>query len=281
MKQTGKKVWYSHQGTVITFIILRALVVLTGVLSFLRGDYESVFISVIVFFLLLLPSIISRKLRIELPSTLEIVLLCFIFASTILGEINKFYVRVPHWDTVLHTINGFCFAAIGFSLVDILNRHERVSLRLSPLFMAIVAFCFSMTIGVLWEFYEYAGDRLFVLDMQKDTVIREFNSVSLDETQNNIAIQVKDIADVAVIHSDGSSERLGLGGYLDVGIHDTMKDLLVNMVGAVVFSSIGYCFVKKEGKGKFAPRFIPRVLTETDRVGNPETAETKDTGAKM
>ena len=281
MKQTGKKVWYSHQGTVITFIILRALVVLTGVLSFLRGDYESVFISVIVFFLLLLPSIISRKLRIELPSTLEIVLLCFIFASTILGEINKFYVRVPHWDTVLHTINGFCFAAIGFSLVDILNRHERVSLRLSPLFMAIVAFCFSMTIGVLWEFYEYAGDRLFVLDMQKDTVIREFNSVSLDETQNNIAIQVKDIADVAVIHSDGSSERLGLGGYLDVGIHDTMKDLLVNMAGAVVFSSIGYCFVKKEGKGKFAPRFIPRVLTEADRAGNPETAETKDTGAKI
>ena len=281
MKQTGKKVWYSHQGTVITFIILRALVVLTGVLSFLRGDYESVFISVIVFFLLLLPSIISRKLRIELPSTLEIVLLCFIFASTILGEINKFYVRVPHWDTVLHTINGFCYAAIGISLVDILNRHERISLRLSPLFMAIVAFCFSMTIGILWEFYEYAGDRLFVLDMQKDTVIREFNSVSLDETQNNIAIQVKDIADVAVIHSDGSSERLGLGGYLDVGIHDTMKDLLVNMVGAVVFSSIGYCFVKKEGKGKFAPRFIPRVLTEEERAENPETAEPEDTGAKI
>ena len=280
MKKNGKKAWYSHQGTVITFIILRVLVVLTGVLSFLRGDYESVFISAIVFFLLLLPSIISRKLRIELPSTLEIVLLCFIFASTILGEINKFYVRVPHWDTVLHTINGFCFAAIGFSLVDILNRHERVSLRLSPLFMAIVAFCFSMTIGILWEFYEYAGDRLFVLDMQKDTVIREFNSVTLDETQNNIAIQVKDIADVAVIHSDGSSERLGLGGYLDVGIHDTMKDLLVNMVGAVVFSSIGYCFVKQKGKGKFAPRFIPRVLTEEDRTGRAGTAETKEEGAE-
>ena len=281
MKRSDKKAWYSHQGTVIVFIILRALVVLTGVLSVLRGDRESVFISVITFFLLLLPSIISKKLRIELPSTLEIFLLCFIFAATILGEINKFYVRVPHWDTVLHTINGFCFAAIGFALVDMLNRHERVSLRLSPVFLAIVAFCFSMTIGVLWEFYEYTGDRLFVLDMQKDTVIREFNSVSLDETQNNIAIQVKDIADVAVIHSDGSSERLGLGGYLDVGIHDTMKDLLVNMVGAVVFSSIGYCFVKKKGKGKFAPRFIPRVLTEADRVGSPETAETKDTGAKI
>ena len=265
MKRKEKKIWYSHQGTVTVFIVLRSLIILTAVLSALRQDYESVFIAVITFFLMLLPSFISRKLRIELPSTLEIILLCFIFASTILGEINKFYVRVPHWDTVLHTINGFCFAAIGFSLVDMLNRHERVSLRLSPLFLAIVAFCFSMTIGVLWEFYEYAGDRFFVLDMQKDTVIHDFNSVTLDETQNNIPIRVTDIADVAVIHSDGSAQTLGLGGYLDVGIHDTMKDLLVNMVGAVVFSAIGYCFVKQKGKGKFAPRFIPRVLTDGEK----------------
>lgn len=265
MKQSGKKVWYNHKGTVIVFVVLRILVALTAVLSILRGDYESVFIAAVTFFLLLLPSILSRKLRIELPSTLEIFLLIFIFAATILGEINKFYVRVPHWDTVLHTINGFCFAAIGFALVDMLNRHERVSLRLSPVFLAIVAFCFSMTIGVLWEFYEYTGDRLFVLDMQKDTVIQEFNSVTLDETQNNIPIQVKDIADVAVIHSDGNVQPLGVGGYLDVGIHDTMKDLLVNMVGAVVFSIIGYCFVKQKGKGKFAPRFIPRVLTDEEK----------------
>lgn len=268
LKKTEKRVWYNHKWTVVVFVVLRVLVVLTGVLFALRQDYESVFIAAVTFFLLLLPSIISRKLRIELPGTLEIILLVFIFASTILGEINKFYVRVPHWDTVLHTINGFCFAAIGFALVDMLNRHERVSLRLSPLFLAITAFCFSMTIGVLWEFYEYAGDRLFVLDMQKDTVIQEFNSVSLDESLNNIPIRVTDIADVAVIHTDGSEQRLGLGGYLDVGIHDTMKDLLVNMAGAVVFSSIGYCFVKKKGKGRFAPQFIPRVLTDGEQAGN-------------
>ena len=266
MKQTGKKVWYSHQGTVITFIILRALVVLTGVLSFLRGDYESVFISVIVFFLLLLPSIISRQLRIELPSTLEIVLLCFIFASTILGEINKFYVRVPHWDTVLHTINGFCFAAIGFSLVDILNRHERVSLRLSPLFMAIVAFCFSMTIGVLWEFFEYGADHFFPVDMQKDAIVTSFSSVTLDDTNSNKAITVNDISDVIVVHSDGSSEALGIGGYLDIGINDTMKDLLVNLLGAVIFSIIGYFYVKQRGQGRFAARFIPRVLMRDESM---------------
>lgn len=264
-KKRPRRVWYEHQGTVIVFITLRILIVLTAVLSFLREDYESVFIAVFTFFLLLLPSILSRKLHITLPSTMEIILLCFIFAANILGEINNFYVTVPHWDTVLHTLNGFCFAAIGFALVDMLNRHERISLHLSPLFLSIVAFCFSMTIGVLWEFYEYTADRLLVLDMQKDTVIHEFNTVALDDTYDNIAIQVKDIADVIIVHSDGSREALGLGGYLDVGMHDTMKDLLVNMIGAILFSVIGYFYAKQEGKGKIAPRFIPRVQT-VDRL---------------
>lgn len=251
--------WYDHRGTVIVFIALRTLILLTAVLSFLRRDYESVFIAAFTFFLLLLPSILSRRLHIALPGPLEIVLLCFIFAANILGEINNFYVIVPHWDTVLHTLNGFCFAAIGFVLADMLNRHERVSLKLSPLFLAVVAFCFSMTIGILWEFYEYTVDRLLVLDMQKDTVIRSFNTVSLDATLQNIAVPVRDIADVIVVHADGSQQALGLGGYLDVGLHDTMKDLLVNMVGAVVFSILGYFYVKHEGKGKIAPGFIPRV----------------------
>ncbi len=265
-KKRNKRIWYTNKSTVIVFIVLRVLIALTAALSILRRDYESAFIAIFTFFLLLLPSILSRGLHITLPSTLEIILLCFIFAANILGEIDNFYVRVPHWDTVLHTLNGFCFAAIGFALVDMLNRSERVSLHLSPLFLAIVAFCFSMTIGVMWEFYEYTADRLLTLDMQKDTVIHEFNTVELDKTRDNIAIRVTDIADVIIVHSDGSQQPLGLGGYLDVGIHDTMKDLLVNMVGAIVFSLIGFFYVKHEGKGKFAPRFIPRVNYPHDRT---------------
>ncbi len=264
-KKRNRRIWYTNKSTVIVFVVLRALIALTVVLSLLRRDYESAFIAVITFFLMLLPSILSRGLHITLPGTLEVILLCFIFAANILGEINNFYVRVPHWDTVLHTLNGFCFAAIGFALVDMLNRSERVSLHLSPLFLAIVAFCFSMTIGVMWEFYEYTGDRVLALDMQKDTVIHEFSTVELDKTRDNIAVRVNDIADVIIVHSDGGQQSLGLGGYLDTGIHDTMKDLLVNMVGAIVFAFIGFFYVKHEGKGKFAPRFIPRVDFPNDR----------------
>ena len=96
--------------------------------------------------------------------------LLFIFSAEILGEISSFYVLFPFWDTTLHTLNGFLAAAIGFSLVDLLNRSDRVKFDLSPLFLSITAFCFSMTIGVLWEFFEFAMDQFFALDMQKDTI---------------------------------------------------------------------------------------------------------------
>ena len=160
---------------------------------------------------------------------------------------------------MLHTINGFLCAAIGFALVDLLNESEHFSFKLSPVYLAIVAFCFSMTVGVMWEFFEYTGDRVMKLDMQKDTVVSNIYTVELDETRSNKVVAVKDIADVIIVHSDGSQEALGLGGYLDIGLIDTMKDLMVNFLGAVVFSIIGYFYVKEKGKGDFAAQFIPRV----------------------
>lgn len=146
-----------------------------------------------------------------------------------------------------------------------MNRSERFSFQLSPVYLAIVAFCFSMTVGVLWEFFEFSGDCLLGLDMQKDTVVNAINTVELDETLKNQVVRIKDITDVIVVHSDGSQQALGLGGYLDIGLHDTMKDLFVNLIGAVVFSVIGFFYVKQKGKGKMASRFIPRVITQKDK----------------
>ena len=207
----------------------------------------------------MLPTMIERSLMIDLPNTLEIIIMLFIFAAEMLGEIQAFYTTYQGWDTMLHTLNGFLCAAIGFSLVDMLNRHERFSLSLSPVFMAIVAFCFSMTIGVLWEFFECAMDQLFLLDMQKDSIMHSISSVMLDPTGGNTPVIIRDITDVIVV-AGGEEIPLGLGGYLDVGILDTMKDLAVNFVGAVIFSFIGYFYVKNRGRGWFARRFIPRVV---------------------
>lgn len=251
--------YYHNKTTLTVYVVLRALIIFVMVRALLRREYQSMALCGLSLFLMILPSIVSRKLKVVLPSTLEIIILLFIFAAEILGEINSFYMRVPHWDTMLHTINGFLCAAIGFCLVDMMNREERFSFKLSPLYLAIVSFCFSMTVGVLWEFFEFGADQLMGVDMQKDAVIHAIDSVMLDPTRTNTVIHVRDIVETIVVHSDGTQEALNIGGYLDVGIIDTMKDLFVNFIGAVVFSFIGFFYVKHKGKGKVANRFIPQV----------------------
>ena len=255
--------------TVVTiYIILRVLVILTMVAQFLNGNFENVFLCILTLVLFTLPTVIERRVRIDLPDTLEIIILLFIFSAEILGEIQAYYTYFHGWDTMLHTLNGFLCAAIGFSLVDLFNRNERFSLSLSPVFMAIVAFCFSMTSGVLWEFFECIMDSFFLLDMQKDTVVNVISSVNLDPTGGNTPVAIKGITDVIVVCGD-EQIPLGVGGYLDIGILDTMKDLWVNFIGAVVFSILGYFYVKSRGKGWFARNFIPQVLPE-DETSNPQ-----------
>lgn len=243
-----------HKSSFIVYLVLRALVILCMVLQILNKNYENVFLCILTLILLIMPSMIQLNLKIELPTTLEIIILLFIFSAEILGEIQEYYIKFQNWDTILHTLNGFLMAAIGFSLVDILNREERLKFELSPVFMSIVAFCFSMTVGVVWEFFEYGMDTFFGLDMQKDTIVHMVNSVMLDPQGRNIPTAIHNINDVII-----NGKSLGLGGYLDIGLHDTMKDLLVNFVGAVVFSVIGYFYIKHKGRGRVAGRFIPQL----------------------
>lgn len=247
-----------HKSSFIVFYILRLLVIVVLVRQLMLANYEGAFFCILAFLLLYLPSWIQVKLRIELPPPLEITIFCFIFAAEILGEVNAFYVVIPGWDTMLHTINGFLAAAVGFSMVMLLNDDERVAFHLSPAFLAMVAFCFSMTIGVLWEFFEFGMDYFLGTDMQKDTVIHAIHTVSLDPTLSNKVVTIPDIQDVVI-----NGESLGLGGYLDIGIIDTMKDLFVNFIGAVVFSVTGFFYARSKGaKRTPAQSFVPSKKTE-------------------
>ena len=197
-------------------------------------------------------SVIQATLKVEFPSPLEIIVLIFIFSAEILGEIRSFYMRFLYWDTVLHTLNGFLCAAIGFSLVDIMNRQRKMKFDLSPLFMAITAFCFSMTIGVLWEFFEFGMDFLWNLDMQKDTVIHSIHSTLLNTGGQNQSIHITNIQEVVI---DG--KELGIEGYLDIGLIDTMSDLIVNFIGAIIFSTMGYFYVKHRNSKSLVKGFVP------------------------
>ena len=246
-----------HKSSFAVFWVLRGLVILCIVRQFFLHNYEGCFFGLLTLALLYLPSLVQVTLKIEIPIGLEIAIFCFIFAAEILGEINAFYQKIPFWDTMLHTINGFLCAAIGFSLVLLLNSNSKLTFDLSPLFLAIVAFCFSMTIGVLWEFFECFMDLKFGMDMQKDRIVDSIHTVMLDTSVTNTVISISDIKDVILVHSDGSQEALGLGGYLDIGIIDTMKDLFVNFIGAVVFSAFGFLYARSNGKKRVVSTFMP------------------------
>ena len=237
-----------------TYVVLRALVLLVLVLEALKGDYYNVFLCGLTLVLFMIPTFVEHRLHIDVPNTLEIIILLFIFSAEILGEIQEYYLMFPFWDTMLHTMNGFLMAAIGIAMVDILNRSRKFKVRLSPAFVALVAFCFSMTVGVVWEFFEYGMDVFFHTDMQKDTWINTIYSISLNPEGRNVAQQV--IVDSVVVNGEAWP------GYLDIGLHDTMKDLFVNFVGAVIFSVIGALYIMGRGKGWFAKKFIPRLKVD-------------------
>lgn len=260
-----------HKSSFIVYFVLRALVILALIRQLMNQNYDNAFLCLLTLVLLTVPSLIQVRFKIELPSGLEIILLLFIFAAEILGEIHAYYIKIPGWDTILHTLNGFLMAAIGFSLVDLLNRHaDDCTFHLSPFYMALMAFCFSMTIGVIWEFFEFGMDQIFHTDMQKDWIISEFSSVMLDPSRNNLAVHVKGIREVTI-----NGQDLGLGGYLDIGLIDTMKDLMVNFLGAAIFSVIGYFYFKNNQTGKFAGTLIPtRKQPESDFLA--KVRETQD-----
>ena len=267
----------NNKGLFTLYLVLRILVIGIMVMQLLKGNYHNVFLCVLTLVLFMIPSFVERRLKIDVPDTLEVVILLFIFAAEILGEINEYFVRVPHWDTMLHTLNGFLMAAIGIALIDVLNRTDRFAFNMSPLFVALVAFCFSMTIGVLWEFFEFVADMITRSDMQKDTIVSTISSVTLHPEGRNIPIVVTDISKTVIWGSiNGVPQEITINGYLDIGLIDTMKDLLVNFVGAVVFSVIGFFYIKSRGKGKIARRFIPTMLSDSDAVSD----DTPDTNSK-
>lgn len=241
----------------INFTLI-AVVILVMIARLLRGDYYSVFLCVLTLLLFNIPLFVDRTFKIKVPRVLVTVIMLFIFAAEICGEIGSFYTYIPWWDTMLHTTNGFLMAAIGFSLIDILNNHPKFHIQLSPLFVAFVAFCFSMTVGVVWEFFEYGMDKVTGTDMQKDSVVSFVSSCKLNPEGVNEEIKLKDVSQTVITYHENGVEKTCVieDGYLDIGINDTMKDLIVNCIGAVVFSIFGYFYLCGRNKGKFIFNFI-------------------------
>lgn len=249
------------------YVILRFFVIVTLIAQLIRGNYENVFLCILTLILFTIPTIIDKKLNIALPNALESIILLFIFSAEILGEVQNFYGIFKGWDSILHTINGFLCAAIGFSLIDILNRSEKFHTKMTPAFVALVAFCFSMTIGVLWEFFEFGMDVTFKTDMQKDRIVQEISTVTLNPEGKNDPVEIRNITGTTIHYMEnGENKEISVvDGFLDIGIRDTMKDLFVNFIGAVVFSILGLLYIKDRDEYKFAEKFMPRLKKKRER----------------
>ena len=250
----------------IIHTVLSVLVIIVMFRQFFMGNYSNVFTCLLTIVLFTIPTVADRTLNIKLPIVLEALIMFFIFSAEILGEIQSFYTIIPFWDTLLHTINGFMMAAIGFAMIDILNQSPNFHMNLSPIFVAFIAFCFSMTIGVIWEFFEYLMDQFFLTDMQKDWLMKDVSSVLLNPSGLNDPIVIRDVTKTVITGTiDGVEQDWVINGaYLDVGIVDTMKDMIVNCVGVVVFSIFGFFYISNRGKGRVVSSFIPKLKTKEE-----------------
>ena len=157
---------------------------------------------------MLLPGLLRRIIRLNIPSVMITVYAVFLYCGIYLGEVRNFYYDIPHWDTVLHIFSGAALGALGFSLVTLLNKSESITFSLSPVFVALFAFCFALSLGLVWEIYEFSVDCVLNTNMQK------------------YALESGEVL-------SGQSALM-----------DTMKDLIVDTIGAASMSIIGFISLK-------------------------------------
>ncbi|SHH01189.1 hypothetical protein SAMN02745245_00328 [Anaerosphaera aminiphila DSM 21120] len=180
-----------------------------------KSDYVLMILQCLVgMVIIFLPSRVEKKYGIDIPDIMEIIYFIFLFCAIYLGEVRNFYYKVPYWDVILHVFSAIMLGALGFVIVDFFNNYNKLHLNLSPFFVSLFAFCFALTCGVVWEIYEYLADHILRTNMQK--------------------------------FMTASGEILC--GHAALG--DTMKDIIVDFIGALFIVVIGFIHLKKEEKKK-------------------------------
>lgn len=162
-----KNLYRRNKSSMIITNLVRLCLIALFIRNIIVGNHDQDFIIILTFILTYYPSILEKQFGVYLPNTLQIVITLFIFAAQVLGELHGFYDKISWWDTMLHTTSGIVLGIIGFLFVYLLNEKGNKNVNLSPAFVILFAFCFAMTMGVFWEFFEFGADRLFGMNMQK------------------------------------------------------------------------------------------------------------------
>ncbi len=215
------------------------------------GDFVKIGLSLSALIIYSFPDLVSYFSGIRFPATLKITFYLFVFASLILGEVFAFYGPFPFWDIVLHFLSGFVIAGIGLSLVEIMNKESG-----KKAFSLLFAFCFSITLGILWECLEFSFDITLRTDAQKDAHVRQISTITLQRDGGNRPVKLDEIEKTEIYLQNGEVVTID-EGFLDIGIMDTMKDIFVNIAGAVAFCGFGEIYLKKRDKNAFLENFVP------------------------
>lgn len=216
----------------VFFCVCELFAIGSCVYACFSGVTSKILICLFSVLLLPLPTLIAKWLHFTVPTPLYIGILCYAVCP-MLGHAYHFYYLIPWWDTFLHACGGVVFAMFGAYLPTLFDKDKAPSLLLCALF----GFCFSVTISALWEFIEYGCDRLLGSDMQQDAIIDNIYSYLLGE-QTGVIGSITDIENVIV---NGKV----LTGYIDIGLIDTMTDMLFETLGALVYTLL-YLFDRKQ-----------------------------------
>lgn len=254
-----KNILKDNKITIIIYSILNIITLIYTIIELLNKDIQNIILCIVTILLLSLPFIIEKKFKLIIPNILKISIFIYIFGTQILGEVNHFYVRVLYWDKYLHALHGFLGAGLSFSLIYLLNRKIAAS-NLSRFFIILTTFCISTTIGITWEVLEYSADNIFQVDSQNDVYINNISSMLLDPKKESKVIKIKDI-EYTIIYDKDDNILTKFNGYLDIGLHDTMIDIIVNSLGSITFCIIGYLYLtnnddNKNNKYKFIENFL-------------------------
>lgn len=262
MKKNISSIW----GEKSFVIIIRLCFALIAIVSFFFGIFTKNIKAVkggsIFFLLIIAVPVVSKVLKIQFPYGLDLLMLLFFFFAEFLGEVFSLYIHIKAYDIILHFTSGIICASFALGMIKLLSKDKDILEKISPFLTFIILISFTALIGFLWECVEYSGDQILGLNSQRDRVVNEIHTVELDQTKTNHVVFIDDIVDTIIVHSDGSKESLGLGGYLERGITDTMKDMTMNTLGAILYSIFVLIYLKNKGnKARFVSAFTPYSLS--------------------
>lgn len=189
---------------IMTLFLLVTLLI-SLIEAIIRSNWSLMILTIVVAMLICLPRFIGKWSNITIPKKLETYVILFIYASLFLGELRNYYATYWWWDVALHTSSGLAFGIIGFFIMYVLYKIEKI--KTNPKTIAMFAFAFALAIGALWEIVEFSIDSIF------------------GPVSNGVLMQT-------VVNG--------------CGLADTMKDLIVDSIGALVAAFFGYLYIKKE-----------------------------------